>query len=43
MSTVIRGEVRIDCNSFRFALYDNVEKAWRIVDHALKGEMSIHE
>jgi glucose-6-phosphate 1-dehydrogenase len=27
---------------FRFALYDNVEEAWRIVNHALKGEMPVH-
>jgi hypothetical protein len=28
---------------FRFALYDNVEEAGRIVDHALKGEMHVHK
>jgi hypothetical protein len=26
-----------------FALYDNVEESGRIVDHALKGEMYVHE
>lgn len=27
---------------FRVALYYNVEEAWRIVGHALKGEMPVH-